>query len=143
MLGKMDFQLGIFSRAYLTIAFFMLGMWLGRIRYFERLEELRPRLKKGLWWSIGLVVLTFLAMGGLFTLAGENATGSWMGMVAFTAYDLHNLAFTALLTIAFSLIYLRSGGKRFFDKLVPYGKTALSNYFSQSIIGTGYYTVGV
>lgn len=137
MIGKIDFQIGIFSRAYLTVAFFMLGMWLGRIRFFERLEELKPKLKKGLSWSIGLSVLTFIAMGGVFSLAGENVMNSWVGMIAFTVYDLHNLAFTVLLTIVFALIYLRTGGQRFFDRLIPYGKTALSNYFLQSVVGTG------
>lgn len=136
MIGKLEFQVGIFSRAYLTIAFFILGMWLGRIRFFERLEEFKPRLKKGLWWSIGLVVISFVSMGALFSFAGDP-TSSWLGMLAFTMFDLHNLAFTGLLTIAFSLIYLRSGGQRFFNSLIPYGKTALTNYFLQSVIGTG------
>ena len=53
-----------------------------------------------------------------------------------TIYDLNNLAMTILLLVAFCLIYLRAGGRRFFDRLAPYGRMALTNYFLQSVVGT-------
>jgi hypothetical protein len=36
---KMEFQLGLIYRFYLTFAFFLFGAWLGRIRYFDQFEK--------------------------------------------------------------------------------------------------------
>ena len=135
MLEKTHFQVGIFGRAYLTFAFFLVGMWLGRIRFFQRLEALRPQLRRVLRWSIVGWIVLLAATAGLFAQT-QGATDGWLGMLAITAYDLQNLVMTALILVAFCLIYLRTGGRDFFERLSPYGRTALTNYVFQSVIGT-------
>ena len=41
-LMKMDFQMGIFSRGYLTFAFFLLGLYAGRIKFFANSIRITP-----------------------------------------------------------------------------------------------------
>lgn len=136
---KADFQLGIFSRAYLTLGFFLVGLLLGRMRFFEHFTEYKKQLKRTLIWSpVGLLVLVGLTV---LIFAGQDQNGdgglnSWIAMVGLTLYDLFNLLMTAIIIAGFMLIYLRAGGERWLNLLAPYGRTALTNYFFQSVIGT-------
>lgn len=137
--GKVDFQLGFIGRGYLTLAFFLLGMIAGRRRFFEAFHEKRQWWRKLLYWSIGLMVLSFVPMGILFSQnMGENQMpnmNSWATMFAFTFMDLWNLFMTAILILGFMLLYTRKKTSKL-NAFAPYGRMALSNYVAQTLLGT-------
>jgi uncharacterized protein len=139
-LAKLEFQINIFGRWYLTFAFFLLGLWAGRIRLFQRLDELRPTLWKAFWISLGGAVVFMGLTGFLFGQSGGGEEGPqfdrWLEMFALTAFDLFNLSLATLLMCAFVLIFRRPGGGRVLGTLAPYGRMALTNYVVQTLIGT-------
>ena len=134
---KMEFQLGVFYRFYLTFAFFLIGVWLGRINYFDRFEELKETTKRVLIGSIigffvfgGLTAASFMQMGGAFSF-----TNPW-AITGLHFVDLVNVCLTATILTSFTLIYHSARGQRILNTFKEYGRTALTNYFIQSIIGT-------
>ena len=50
--------------------------------------------------------------------------------------DLWNLSFATLYLCGFLLWFNRPRGRKVLGKLAPYGRTALSNYVLQTLIGT-------
>lgn len=140
-LMKLDFQLGVFGRGYLTFAFFLLGLYVGKIKLFENFRAYRKKLLYGMYWSIALFLLAMVLTGVLFSISNQGGQGapdfgSWTTMFALTAYDLSNLFMTFILITAFLLIYMKLKGERFLSKFAPYGRMALTNYVTQTIIGT-------
>ncbi|MBT8303541.1 MAG: DUF418 domain-containing protein [Bacteroidia bacterium] len=141
-LMKLDFQLGVFGRGYLTFAFFLLGLYAGKLKFFEAFRDYRKKLIEALYISIGLLLIAFVLMGYLFYLGNkEGGQGtpdfeSWTTMFALSAYDLSNLFMTFIIVIGFLLFYMKPRGERFLNKFKAYGRMALTNYFAQTIIGT-------
>jgi len=134
--SKADFQLGVFGRGYLTLGYFLVGMWLVRSGIINNLEENKPLIKKIMKWSIAMCVVFFALVAFSFILIPDLMLfKSWLPVFAFTFVDLFNTSFTALLMSGFVLLYLRrpTGWP---GSLAPYGRMALSNYFLQTLIGT-------
>ncbi|MBT8039427.1 MAG: DUF418 domain-containing protein [Gammaproteobacteria bacterium] len=138
-LAKLEFQINVFGRWYLTFAFFLIGLWVGRVRMFERLGEWHARLRRALWVSALLSVVFLVSAALLFgqPVEGEPmAFDSWRKMTALTAFDLFNCSLAIVLLCAFVLIYRRPAGERILSHLAPYGRMALSSYIMQSLAGT-------
>lgn len=134
---KMEFQLGVTSRAYLTFAFFLLGLWFGRIGYFRRFLQLVKQTRRALWFSLlGLLVFTLLA-GLVFIQLGPdpNFYSGW-AMAGLTLLDLGNLAMTGIILCGFVLLYRMPGSQKALNRFAPFGRMALTNYVMQSVIGT-------
>lgn len=139
MLMKADFQLGVFSRGYLTFAFFLAGLMLGRMRFFENTTRFTKQLKKAMNWSVaGLLIVVAASAILFFTSDASNITGldSWLVMIGLTLYDLLNLSLTVIVLCLFILTFQKVRGARFFSHFIPYGRTALTNYVLQSVVGT-------
>jgi uncharacterized protein len=140
-LMKLDFQYGIFGRGYLTFAFFLLGLYAGKISLFERYQTLKKQMKKGLLWSIICTIAGLIIMAIAFALATdfgqkEPDFNSWLVMIGLSFYDISNLFFTLLIMILFLYAFMRAKGHLFLMRFAPYGRMALTNYILQSIIGT-------
>lgn len=138
-LMKLDFQFGIFSRGYLTFGFFLLGLVIGKVRFFENLENFRKKIRKTLIWSIVGFLVSLLSTGAVFALsgAGQNVDfNSWIMMIGLTLYDISNISMTIILICVFIYFWRKIKGERFLMKFAPYGRMALTNYVLQSIIGT-------
>lgn len=140
-LMKLDFQLGVFGRGYLTFGFFLLGLLAGRLQIFQKFREHRTRVLNAFFWSLALFLVSMVVMALLFMSLNPGGQGqpdfnSWHAMFALTAYDLSNIFMTLMLIFAFLLIYLKIKGERFLVKFAPYGRMALTNYFFQTVIGT-------
>ncbi len=137
MIGKFNFQMGVLGRGYLTFAFFLLGMWIGRTRLFENLQTNAPLLKKIILWSaagtiamIPLFWYMFSQMESIFDFT------SWWSMFALSAYDNFNFFFTIFLAAGFVYLYELPKMQRLLSWFAPYGRMALTNYVFQSLIGT-------
>jgi len=137
MIGKFNFQLGVIGRGYLTFAFFLLGMWIGRTRLFENLQTNVLLLKKIILWSaagtfamIPLFWYMFSQMESIFDFT------SWWSMFALSAYDNFNFFFTIFLAAGFVYLYELPKMQKLLTWFAPYGRMALTNYVFQSLIGT-------
>lgn len=137
MIGKFNFQLGVIGRGYLTFAFFLLGMWIGRTRLFENLQTNALLLKKIILWSaagtfamIPLFWYMFSQMESIFDFT------SWWSMFALSAYDNFNFFFTIFLAAGFVYLYELPKMQKLLTWFAPYGRMALTNYVFQSLIGT-------
>ncbi|NNJ89201.1 MAG: DUF418 domain-containing protein [Eudoraea sp.] len=134
---KMDFQLGIFSRGYLTFGFFLLGLFVGRIQFFRNFLSYGTKIKHVLYGSLGLFLLSIIVGFFFFAQLAPNVTfDNWYAMNGLTAFDLNNLAMTMIILCLFLMAYKRGKLKRWLEKFIPYGRMALTNYIVQSIIGT-------
>jgi uncharacterized protein len=139
-LTKMEFQLNFIGRFYLTFAYFLLGLSVARTGLFRHIAENRAVLKRGLWWAVGIMFAAFAAMIPFFKRAfdGEDAPGieSWPAMIGLAFVDILNLAMAAVFLCGFLLLFLRPRGQRVLGALAPYGRSALTNYVLQTVIGT-------
>jgi uncharacterized protein len=136
-LSKLEFQLNVFGRLYLTFGFFLVGLWVGRVRLFERLDECHAAIKKTLKISAALSILFLVLTVVLFAVSGEDVQfDNWRVMFALTGMDLFNTSLAVVLLCAFVLIYRRPAGERVLGKLAPYGRMALSSYVMQTLVGT-------
>ncbi|SMD42725.1 uncharacterized protein SAMN00777080_1287 [Aquiflexum balticum DSM 16537] len=137
MIGKFNFQMGVLGRGYLTFAFFLLGMWIGRTRLLENLQSNTTVLKKIILWSfvgtlamIPLFWYLFSQMESIFDFT------SWWSMFALSAYDNFNFFFTIFLAAGFVYLFELPKMQKTLSWLAPYGRMALTNYVFQSLIGT-------
>jgi uncharacterized protein len=139
-LMKSEFQFGIFSRAYLTFGFFLLGMLAGRLRLFQDFTEHKKIIRYGILGATGLFILSLVVAIMLFaTLGPEVNFDNWTSMAALTAFDLNNLAMTLILLGLFVVFYRRLKPRKILDSFAPYGRMALTNYVVQSIIGSFFF----
>ena len=139
-LSKMEFQLNVMGRFFLTFAYFLLGLCVARSGLFRDAEKHKATLKRALWWSAGIMIVALAIMVLLFMRAfdGDDSAGfsSWTTMFAFTFMDVFSLSMAGVFLCGFLLIFLRPRGHRVLGVLAPYGRTALTNYVLQTLVGT-------
>jgi uncharacterized protein len=136
-LMKAEFQLGVGGRAYLTLAFFLLGLLMGRIGYFRTYPEYLKRTRKALWISLGTFVAgTLLGVVFFMKLGPEPNFNTWWAMAGLTAFDISNLGMTGMILAGFVLLYQRTRTGKLLNRFAPYGRMALTNYLLQTLMGT-------
>ena len=136
-LAKAEFQYGIFGRGYFTFAFFLVGLYVGRSGFFRRFEEERKLTKKVLVVSLIVSVLSLGAMSAAFMSMGENFDlKSWPAILGLTAMDISNAAMTFVYIALFVMFYRKIKGQKWLNHFAPYGRMALTNYVSQSVLFT-------
>lgn len=137
LVTKAEFQLNVFGRGYLTLAYFLIGLCVGRLELFRYPERHIAALKRLLWLALTAGILLFVTAGFLFsTLGPDSEFDNWHAMFALTAMDLWNLSFATVYLCGFLLLFQRPRGRRVLGRLAPYGRTALSNYVLQTLLGT-------
>lgn len=134
---KMDFQLGVFSRGYLTFGFFLLGLYAGRRNFFRTFMTDKKTTRHILYFSIALFLVAILITASAFSKIGPQPTfDNWYAMIGLSGLDLLNIATTFIILCLFVMAYRLEKWRRILDTFRPYGRTALTNYVLQSIIGT-------
>ncbi len=126
------------GRLLITLGYFLLGVYAGRKAWFsapDKQEHFRWLRRKSLAW-IGLVVLAFLALGGVLWGLGqpldENSLAFWaLGFFC----DIYNTALVFLYIAVIYLLMSSSRGQRWLRPLADVGKMALTVYLMQSVIG--------
>jgi uncharacterized protein len=123
-----------------ALAMFLLGLWAGRRRLFERVEDSLSLLRRVL--AIGLIVgvpgaLIWATFGGLDGFA-FGPSFLLAGATDFATAPFLSAAYVATIT----LLYRTPAWERRLGFLAPVGRMALSNYLLQSLVGalifTGY-----
>lgn len=139
--GKLNYQFGYIGRGYVTLALFILGLIVGRSRFFESIYEQRKlHLKLFVGFLIG-VLLALLTeslipeqnMFLFFRPDGEHIPS--LLILSRTLADVEMVLFTGMLVTGFILLYQQKQFTRYLDVLSPYGRTALTNYILQGVIG--------
>lgn len=133
---KFDFQVAVGGRGYLTLAYFLVGIWLVRSGIVGDIANRLAAVKKAFFYSIGAALVFLLLTIGIFvTLPQPLDMTSWRFALGMTAYDLLGIALTVTLICAFLWLYLKKPDGKL-NALAPYGRMALSNYLLQTLIGT-------
>ena len=125
-----------YGRVFQTASLFMIGMLLGRKGLF-RLTEATCEKVLHFWMRVGIYALpTAVILYYLKDFIYSQTEDPFLKTTLQTIWNSwYNLAFMLVIVSAFLLLYWINQGK--IQKiLVPYGKMSLSDYVSQSIIGS-------
>ena len=119
-----------------TCGLFMLGMLIGRKKLFIPSEE------NSRFW-IKTLIITAIAFGPLYqlkVLLMDTADSAIVRQTAGVVFDMwQKFAFTIVLIASFILLYQKAKFQKTVSNLRFYGKMSLTNYLSQSIIGSFIY----
>jgi len=100
MKTKMSFQLLFYGRFYYTFGYFLLGLWLGKIGFFNHLADYIPQVKKTLKRSGIAFVVSILLIAGAFATAPQPVDFSnWHQIIAYNFMDWMSLAMTYSLSL--------------------------------------------
>lgn len=141
-MGKLNYQFMGGNRGYITLAIFILGLVVGRTRFFESVHLNQRRN----WKLLGIFVAGLLVVNWLMTLLPPQeslwrmmrAGGGTPPVEALIAQGLSDFAMvlsSAVIAMVFIVLYQYRGFNKVLSQLAPYGRMGLTNYVSQSIIG--------
>lgn len=141
MEGKLNYQFGIFARGYITLAMFIIGLVVGRSRFFE---EVHTRKKRNFillgTFILGIVAINLIlglfpeeTMNVRFMRPGENIPASLLASMGLN--DVKAVFLSGTIAMGFIILYQIKGVGRYLDTLSPYGRMGLTNYELQNVIG--------
>lgn len=124
------------GRFFQTSSLFMLGLWIGRKGLFTHLADHRV-----FWTRVGLVgaicfVPLYFCAEALPTSVMRSEELSPLSTIV---TSLRNFAFMSLLVSLFVACWQWGKAQRLLRGLVPYGKMSLTNYLTQSFVGSFLY----
>lgn len=141
MQGKLNYQFGIFARGYITLALFILGLVVGRLRFFEQVHTQKKRnFILFAAFVLGIVVINLIV--GLFPeetinvramRPGESVPATLLATMGLN--DIKAVFLSGALAMGFIILYQMKGLGRYLDVLSPYGRMGLTNYELQNVIG--------
>ena len=128
-----------YGRVFQTASLFMIGMLLGRKGLFRLTDETRTDVMH-FWQRVAFYALpsAVLLYFGKEFIYGQIANPFLKATMQTIWNSWYNLAFMLVMVSAFLLLYWINEG-RVQRILVPYGKMSLTDYVSQSIIGSFLY----
>lgn len=137
--GKLNYQFGLFGRGYITFALFVIGLIVGRSRFFEQIQP----TKKVFAFLISFIVLALfvifltkqLPQVNFRTLMSNKGEDLISGIILMTLNDLKIVAISGAIISGFMLLYQNSQLSAYLDLFSPYGRMGLTNYEMQSVIG--------
>ncbi len=136
--SKFGFQFGS-GRIYITLGFFMLGMYVGRKKWFENPTEAKSFIKRickiSGWISLGII----LFMVGIFiinsTLQLGLDTNKYINLVFSFLFDTANSSLTIFYLAGLTMLMYRIHWQKILYPFAPVGKMALTVYVSQTLFG--------
>jgi uncharacterized protein len=136
---KYQFQIDS-GRIYITMGLFLLGLYAGRKRFFENLQDNLPfvkrvLLKRSLWSILGMIVFAVLFFGGaeLLKIPLPQIVQWAVGGLLFDSFNI------ALATIYVAGIILLFQKPRWYNRLLALyapGRMGLTTYLVQGLVGT-------
>ena len=140
--GKLNYQFGFVGRGFVTFSLFVLGLLIGRIRFFEKLREHKKRNLKLFFIFLSATIGVILIINWLppvnirlfFRPEGQHI--SYLFLIVKALQDLSLVFSSAALTLGFILLYQTTTFKKYLEVLSPYGRTGLTNYIMQGVLGS-------
>lgn len=136
---KFDFQFGS-GRIYVTLGFFLLGMYSGRKGWFAmNQEELKPifrKIKNRAGWMVLITLICGLGMFGLneaFKLGWQQSQVA--GYIFGIFYNVNNASLVVFYVTGITLLMNRKFWQNILYPLAPVGKMALTSYLMQTALG--------
>ena len=138
---KLNYQFGIFSRGYITLALFILGLIVGRLRFFEQVQT-HKRRNLILFAGFVIGIITINQIVGLLPQEtinvrvmrpGDSIPASLLAIMGLN--DIKAVFLSGALAMGFIILYQMKGIGRCLDTLSPYGRMGLTNYVTQNVIG--------
>lgn len=136
--SKFAFQFSS-GRIYITLGFFMLGAYAGRMKWFETLEASRAQIRRICKWSgfstLGIVIIPI----ALFIINNALKLGWENNRVMVSLYSFLMDTANSLMTIFYlsgvTMLMYRKRWQKVLYPLAPVGKMALTMYLSQTLFG--------
>lgn len=143
---KLAYQFGFVGRGYVTLALFILGLVVGRIRFFE---ELQSKRKRNLYVFVGFIIAAILIniIVGFFPpqpfrlIVPKAETLSFPLLAVSSLNDIYMVLYSGALAIGFILLYQVESIGKHLDVLSPYGRMGLTNYEIQSVLGSFFFSM--
>jgi uncharacterized protein len=140
--GKLNYQFGMVGRGYVTLALFILGLVVGRLRFFEAVGA---KKKRNVLLFVGFVSAALLIgwiksmippveLRTLFNPAGTYISPELLTVQALN--DINLVLFSGAMTMGFIILYQTKSIGGYLDALSPYGRMGLTNYIMQGVIGS-------
>lgn len=125
-----------YGRFFQTASLFLLGMLVGRKGLFANLSEHRLFWKRTFWIGAVCFVPLYFLTASLPDLFTNKAMLTPLNTVV---SSFRNFAFMCVLVSGFVFLWQQVSVHKIVYGLVPYGKMSLTNYLTQSIIGSFIY----
>jgi len=126
------------GRIYITMGLFLLGLYAGRKRVFEKLVEQLPffkrLIKRSGWLLLGLVLFALAFFGGA-ELAKIKLPEIVQWTVGGLIYDLFNLALAVIYVAAIVLLFQKEKWHKRLMIFYEVGRMGLTTYLMQSFFG--------
>lgn len=141
MEGKINYQFGIFARGYITLAMFIFGLIVGRIRFFE---QVHTRTKRNLIifgaFVLGIIAVNLIVglfpqeeMNMRFMRPGQNVPATVLATMGLN--DIKAVFLSGAIAMGFIILYQIKNIGKYLDVISPYGRMGLTNYEMQNVIG--------
>ncbi|MDZ7650976.1 MAG: DUF418 domain-containing protein [Cytophagales bacterium] len=134
---KYKFQVAS-GRIYITMGLFLLGLYAGRKRIFEKWLENIPLFKKllkqSLWLILGLVIFSVLFFGGAEGL-GIKLPDIVSWLVGGFVFDVFNLALAVIYVAWIVVLFQKEKWKNRLMIFYAVGRMGLTTYLMQTLFG--------
>lgn len=131
------------GRLCMTVGFFLLGMLVGRLQWFECFAGYKQQFayycKKGAWGVLAALVLGALVGAGIFATGAKVEGNSWVMWSGGFVFDLLSTCLACVYISGFVLLMHTARGYAVLAPLANIGKMALSSYLLQSLCGVGFF----
>ncbi len=121
------------GRILLIVAYFILGLLLGRSRFFENIEANRKYIKYVL--AGGAVLYGALRFIRSLTSASAGYSPYTRELIASLLNEYMDVSLAVMILAAFVMIYHNPMARKVMNLLVPYGRAGLTSYVAQGVIG--------
>lgn len=141
-MGTINYQFGIVGRGYVTMALFIIGLIVGRIRFFEEVHNKQKR-NVVLFFVFLLSTLLVKFITGLlseepvnlFMLGRQGGNIPPLTLVIAVLNDINLVLLSGALTMGFITLFQIKSVRKYLEVITPYGRMGLTNYEMQGIIG--------
>jgi uncharacterized protein len=136
--NKFEYQVTS-GRLVITFGFFLLGMYVGRMRWFERLDEMKPTIKK-IWKRASFILIGIAAVAivvGVTDFVVQLKLTEKQGGMFFYGFisDAFNCVLTLFYISGLTLMMYKKDWKKILYPLAQVGKMALTSYLMQTVFG--------
>jgi uncharacterized protein len=137
LIPKFKFQVS-FGRIYITTGLFLLGLLVGRKKFFEHWQEQMPVIKRlmktSLWTLLGCILFSLAFFGGAQAMKIEM-NPSFQFAIGGLLFDIFNACVATLYTTGILQLYREEKWQRRLMAFYFPGRMGLTTYLTQSFFG--------